>query len=118
MPLHTELTGNPDVVRLSASALDRREQDCPAFAAAKAYPAMRPVVRDRRRYPPWASFPLGLVVAALDSVELDGADPDAAVARAVEESRDPVHRGVARWIRHACHTYVETSESLAAELAA
>ncbi|MBG0823924.1 PD-(D/E)XK nuclease family protein [Planomonospora sp. ID91781] len=118
MPLRTELTGNPDVVRLSASALDRRERDCPASAAAKAYPAMRPVVRDRRRYPPWASFPLGLVISALDFVECDGYDPDVAAEMAVEESRDPVHRGVARWIRHACRTYVETSESLAAELAA
>ncbi|MFC4061988.1 PD-(D/E)XK nuclease family protein [Planomonospora corallina] len=118
MSLQTELTGNADVVRLSASVLDRRERDCHAFAAAKAYPAMRPVARERRRYAPWATFPMGLVMSALDAVEFGGADPDIAVGRAVEESRDPVHPGVTRWVLHACHTYLETSESLAAELAA
>ncbi|GAA3159951.1 hypothetical protein GCM10010466_58480 [Planomonospora alba] len=118
MSLQTELTGNPDVVRLSASALDRLEQGCRASAAAKARAAMRPVARERRRYAPWADFPLGLVMAALDAAEFEGADPDIAVGRAVEASRDPVHPGVVRWVLHACQTYLETSESLAAELAA
>ncbi|GAA4232175.1 hypothetical protein FHR32_007596 [Streptosporangium album] len=115
MTLRSELIGNPDIIRLSASMLDRREGDCGDFAAAKARPDVRPQVFERRRFAPWESFPLGLVMRALDAVEFDGADVEGAVRRAVEDNRDPVHPGAARWILHACRTYLETAESLAAE---
>ncbi|WP_406314208.1 PD-(D/E)XK nuclease family protein [Streptosporangium sp. NBC_01639] len=115
MTLRSELVGNPDIVRLSASMLDRRESDCGDFAAAKARPDVRPQVFERRRFAPWESFPLGLVMQVLDAVEFDGADVDEAVGQAVEGNRDPVHPGAARWILHACRTYLETAESLAAE---
>ncbi|SDG27623.1 PD-(D/E)XK nuclease superfamily protein [Sinosporangium album] len=115
--IRSELTGNPDIIRLSASMLDRREGDCREFVAVKARPEVRRRAYERRRYAPYDAFPLGLVMAALDAVEFEEADVDAAVAQALAENRSPVHPGAARWIRHACRTYVETSESLAAELA-
>lgn len=115
MTLPPELVGNPAVVRLSASMLDRREGDCRDFAAAKARPDVRSQVFERRRFAPWEDFPLGLVMRVLDAVEFDGADVAAAVTQALEDNRDPVHPGAARWIRHACHTYLETADSLAAE---
>ncbi|MEV0423366.1 PD-(D/E)XK nuclease family protein [Streptosporangium canum] len=115
MTLPSELVGNPAIVRLSASMLDRREGDCRDFAAAKARPEVRSQIFERRRFAPWEGFPLGLVMRVLDAVEFDGADVDAAVTRALADNRDPVHPGAARWIRHACHTYLETADSLAVE---
>ncbi|MEV4189264.1 PD-(D/E)XK nuclease family protein, partial [Streptosporangium canum] len=115
MTLPPELVGNPAIVRLSASMLDRREGDCRDFAAAKARPEVRSQIFERRRFAPWEGFPLGLVMRVLDAVEFDGAEVDAAVTRALEDNRDPVHPGAARWIRHACHTYLETADSLAVE---
>ncbi|WP_283133163.1 PD-(D/E)XK nuclease family protein [Rhizohabitans arisaemae] len=116
--LHTALTGNPGTVRLSASMLDRSADDCGDFAAAKARPQMWPSTGGRRRYAPWETFPLGLVMSVLDAVEFGGADPAAATAAAIEGNRNPVHPGAAAWIAHACDTYLEAAESLAAELAA
>ncbi|GII91523.1 PD-(D/E)XK nuclease family protein [Sinosporangium siamense] len=115
--VRSELTGNPDIIRLSASMLDRRESDCHEFVAIKSRPEIRQRVWERRRYTPWEAFPLGLVMAVLDAVEFEDADVDATVTRVLDDNRSPVHPGAARWIRHACRTYAETAESLAAELA-
>ncbi|MEV4376049.1 PD-(D/E)XK nuclease family protein [Streptosporangium sp. NPDC049644] len=116
-PPSTEFTGNPDVVRLSASLLDRRDGDCGDFAAVKARPKLWPRVSERRRYAPWETFPLGLVMGVLDAVEFEGTPIDEALPRVLGNARDTVHPGVANWIEHACHTYLEVSESLAATLA-
>ncbi|GIH68122.1 PD-(D/E)XK nuclease family protein [Sphaerimonospora thailandensis] len=111
------LTGNPQIIRLSASMLDRRQSDCRDFAAIKSRPQVRPRTYDQRRYPPWVDFPLGLVMSVLDAVEFDGDEIDRALDKVTKESRDRLHPGVASWIRHACHTYRDVADSLAAELA-
>ncbi|MEU0479828.1 PD-(D/E)XK nuclease family protein [Streptosporangium sp. NPDC006013] len=116
-PPSTEFTGNPDVVRLSASLLDRRDGDCGDFAAVKARPKLWPRVSERRRYAPWETFPLGLVMDVLNAVEFEAVPIDEALPRTLGNARDTVHPGVANWIEHACHTYLEVSESLAATLA-
>ncbi|MGN9846930.1 PD-(D/E)XK nuclease family protein [Nonomuraea sp. H19] len=114
----TTFDGNPEVIRLSASLLDRREGDCGDFAAIKARPQLRPQRYEKRRYTPWADFPLGLVMSALDALEFSGDDIDDAIDKVISGSRDPVHPGAVAWIRHACHTYQEVAESLATQLAA
>jgi hypothetical protein len=77
-----------------------------------------PETFERRRYPPWESFPLGLVIAALDAAEFHGTDLDSAVTRALAESRSPLHAGASGWVRHACHEYVRACAWLDDELAA
>jgi hypothetical protein len=77
-----------------------------------------PETFERRRYAPWESFPLGLVVAALDTAEFYGTDLDSAVTQALAESRSPLHAGAESWVRHACHEYVRACSWLDDELAA
>lgn len=113
----TEFTGNFEVVRLSASLLDHREGDCGDFAAVKARPQLWSRVSEKRRYAPWETFPLGLVMDVLDAVEFEAAQVDEALTRTLANTRSTVHPGVASWVWHACHTYLEVSESLAATLA-
>ncbi|GAA0338439.1 hypothetical protein NE235_27920 [Actinoallomurus spadix] len=55
------LTGNAEVIRLSASLLDRRQGDCRQFAAIKLRPHTYPASAERTRYVPWENFPLGVV---------------------------------------------------------
>ncbi|MBB2909866.1 hypothetical protein FHS43_001112 [Streptosporangium becharense] len=117
-PPSTRFTGNPHVVRLSASLLDRRDGDCGDFAAARARPQLWPPVYEKRRYAPWETFPLGLVMDVLNAVEFEAVPVGDALARTLRDARNTVHPGVAAWVRHACHTYLETAESLAAALAA
>ncbi|MEV8631159.1 PD-(D/E)XK nuclease family protein [Streptosporangium sp. NPDC051023] len=116
-PSSTQFTGNPHVVRLSASLLDRRDADCDYFAAVKARPQLWPQPYEKRRYAPWETFPLGLVMEALNLAEFEAAPIEEALTRALGNARNSVHPGVATWVRHACHTYLETAESLAAMLA-
>ncbi|GGK71803.1 hypothetical protein Sme01_08860 [Sphaerisporangium melleum] len=118
LPPDSALTGNPDVVRLSTSLFDRRPDDCRDFAAVKARPHVWPAVYEKRRYAPWESFPLGVVMRALDDVEFDGADADEAVEKAVAANRTPLHPSAAAWVRHAVHTYLEAGEDMDAALAA
>ncbi|MEV7005855.1 PD-(D/E)XK nuclease family protein [Streptosporangium sp. NPDC051022] len=113
----TQFTGNPHVVRLSASLLDRRDADCDYFAAVKARPQLWPQPSEKRRYAPWETFPLGLVMDALNLVEFNGVPADEALASVLGGARNSVHPGVSAWVRHACHTYLETAESMAAVLA-
>jgi hypothetical protein len=103
---------------LSASQLDQTDQQCREFAALKARPQMWPETFERRRYAPWESFPLGLVITALDAAEFDGTDLDSAVTRTLAESRSPLHPGASTWVRHACHEYVRACRLLDDELAA
>ncbi|GAA3121479.1 PD-(D/E)XK nuclease family protein [Streptosporangium carneum] len=112
-----QFTGNPRVVRLSASLLDRRDADCDYFAAVKARPQLWPQPYEKRRYAPWETFPLGLVMDALNLIEFNGVSIDEALTRSLGNARNGVHPGVANWVRHACQTYLETAESLAAMLA-
>jgi hypothetical protein len=110
------LPGEPHVIRLSASALERRGGACGDFAAFKSRPRLRPPVHEPRRYAPWVDFPLGLVTAVLDDVEFDGDEPDEAIAKVLGNSRDRIHPGVASWVRHACDAYLDTADVLAAQL--
>jgi hypothetical protein len=109
------LRGNAEIIRLSASLLDRREGDCRRFAAVKARPQMHADRFERTRYAPWEDFPLGIVMRALDAVEFGAVDPDEATTVAIEENRSPVHPGVAAWIRHAVHGYLRASAQLVAQ---
>ncbi|GAA2866405.1 hypothetical protein GCM10010517_25890 [Streptosporangium fragile] len=117
-PSSTQFTGNPHAIRLSASLLDRRGGECEDFAAVKARPQLWPRVFEKRRYAPWETFPLGLVMDVLNAVEFEAARIDEALTRTLTRARNTVHPGVAAWVRHACHTYLETAESLAAVLSA
>ncbi|TNY37122.1 PD-(D/E)XK nuclease family protein [Thermomonospora catenispora] len=115
---HPGLRGSAEVMRVSASMLDRTERDCADFAAAKVRTGLWPRVPERRRYAPWEDFPLGLVQRALDAVEFEGADPDEAVDKAIAQNRSPVHPGVAVWARHACRAFLQADEWIADELEA
>ncbi|GAA0950912.1 PD-(D/E)XK nuclease family protein [Nonomuraea longicatena] len=108
--------GNPDVVRLSASLLDQRESNCRDFAALKARPKVRSTVRERRRYNSLENFPLGPVTEVLNAVEFDGDEIEEAVEKVLAGGRSVIHPGVETWVRHACSTYLEVAESLAAQL--
>lgn len=112
------MRGRTDVVRVSAGALDRPPGSCREFAAAKVRPKVWPASYEERRYPPLGTFPLGVVMDAVDATEFDGARPDRAIADAISAARDPLHPGAATWVEHAAHTYLEVSQSLAAEGAA
>ena len=94
------------VVRLSASLLDRGDEDCQDFAASKARPLLRPRGYEPPRRAPWVTFPLGLVMDALNAVEFDGVDPDKAVARVLGATRAAVHPGLAVWVASACSAYL------------
>lgn len=80
-------------------------------------PLLWPSVREKRRYPPWESFPLGVVVSAVNMIEFGDLDVDEAVSKAVSMARSPLHPVAAAWVRHACMAYVRASVSLAEELA-
>jgi PD-(D/E)XK nuclease superfamily len=108
--------GRPDAVRLSASLLDRREGQCGDFAALKARPQVFADTSERRRYPPWQDFALGVVMAALDAVEFKGADAAPAVEEAISASRSPLHDGAAVWVRNAVHCYLEGCGDLELDL--
>ncbi|SEG80760.1 PD-(D/E)XK nuclease superfamily protein [Thermomonospora echinospora] len=113
---HPGLRGNSEVMRISASLLDRTERDCADFAALKARTALWPRAFERRRYAPWETFPLGLVQRALDAVEFDGAEVDEAVADVIAGNRSPVHPGVGVWVEHACRAFLQAAEWIADEL--
>jgi hypothetical protein len=113
---HPGLRGNAEIVRISASLLDRTERDCADFAALKARTALWPRAFERRRYAPWETFPLGLAQRALDAVEFDGAEVDEAVAHVIEGNRSPVHPGVGVWVASACRAFLQAAEWIADEL--
>ncbi|TAK69440.1 MAG: hypothetical protein EPO13_06015 [Actinomycetota bacterium] len=121
--------GNLDHVRVSASLLGEvGPGSCAEYLAGKAHPQVWPRRAEwvPRRQPRWESFPLGLVVAAVRSVESGGvpaaadepwsAIADRAVAAAVagDDVRLEVHPAMQRWAEHATETYLDLAESLAA----
>jgi hypothetical protein len=110
------LRGNPRVIRLSASQLDRGNHHFRAFAAVKARPQLWPNGSEPRRYAPWESLPLGVVTAALDLVEFQGLEIDVSVMQALSQHRSPLHEGAGIWVRHACRRYVESAMWLDDEL--
>ncbi|WP_131742587.1 PD-(D/E)XK nuclease family protein [Actinomadura roseirufa] len=112
------LRGEPLVIRLSASALDHDGRQCGDFAALKARPRVWPSRREPARYPPWESFPLGLVMGALDRVESTGVDVGQAVEQVIARTRSTVHAGVRQWVGHACDAYLRAGEWIAEELEA
>lgn len=114
--LHPSLKGPAGVVRLSAGQLDPQDGRCAEFAALRARPKVWPRRFEERRYAPWETFPLGLVMAALDGVEFGGLDADVAVQQVLEGARSSVHPGVAVWVRFAVHTYLEDALWLADEV--
>ncbi|GAA2722873.1 hypothetical protein GCM10010439_16650 [Actinocorallia aurantiaca] len=112
---HSSLKGPAGLVRISASQLDV-QGGCSEFAALKARPRVWPRSFEERRYAPWETFPLGLVMSALDGVEFGGLDAEVSVQKVLEEARGMVHPGVETWVRHAVATYLEDSRWLADEV--
>jgi hypothetical protein len=53
-----------------------------------------------------------------ESGSFDAIGLDAAVGKALKDSRSPLHPGAAGWVRHACHEYVRACRWLEDELAA
>ncbi|MFV2173223.1 PD-(D/E)XK nuclease family protein [Actinomadura sp. LOL_016] len=113
---HEELSGDPGVIRLSASLLDRGDRHCRDFAALKARPKVWPRRRGPRRYAPWETFPLGLVMDALNLTEFGGMPAEDAIEKALGRARSAVHPGVAVWARHAFDAYLRAAEWVAEDL--
>jgi len=115
-PIPDGMHGDPTVVRVSASMLDRMDRRCPSFVAAKAHPAVWPDVFDRRDSP-IESFPLGLVMDALDRIELGDEAPRDAIEAVLRDSQKVIHPLLIRWMHHAVSQYVTASQDLADALA-
>ncbi|MFD0904390.1 PD-(D/E)XK nuclease family protein [Actinomadura sediminis] len=115
---HEELSGDPGVIRLSASLLDRDDRHCRDFAALKARPRVWPRRRGQRRYAPWETFPLGLVMDALNLTEFGDVPAEDAIEKALGRARSAVHPGVAVWVRHAFDAYLRAAEWIADDLEA
>ncbi|RSN57991.1 PD-(D/E)XK nuclease family protein [Actinomadura sp. WAC 06369] len=115
---HEELSGDPGVIRLSASLLDRDDRHCRDFAALKSRPRVWPRRRGARRYAPWETFPLGLVMDALNLTEFGDVPAEDAIDKALGRARSAVHPGVAVWVRHAFDAYLRAAEWIADDLEA
>jgi len=111
------VVGDAEVVRLAGSLLDRGDGQCAEFAALKARPKVVPDAGERR-YAPWETFPLGIVMEIIDSVEFDGAEIEYAMGHVLSGRRSTVHPGTAKWLRHATLAYFAADARLAAGLAA
>ncbi|EFE69834.1 predicted protein [Streptomyces viridosporus ATCC 14672] len=99
------LTGDDRLVRVGPGTGGSEEHTCPAHAAAKARPALRPARRLRLPKPELETFTLGPVVDTVDRVEFHGETPDRALARL--RSRAPaLHPGHLTYAEHAVRTYL------------
>jgi hypothetical protein len=101
------MTGPTNHVRVGTRSVG--EGTCPDFLAAKAHPALWPAERLRARKEKLDTFPLGVLNAALDEIEINGATVAQAVGRAVEETEQEgkrLHPGVLTWARTAVDRYL------------
>ena len=111
------ISGNAEAIRLASSLLDRGDDRCVEFVALKARPKAVADVAERR-YAPWETFPLGIVMEILDAVEFDDADAEDAIKQVISGWRSNVHPGLATWLRHATLAYLAVDAGLGARLAA
>ena len=101
------MTGPTDHVRVGTRSVG--EGTCPDYLAAKAHPALWPAERLRARKEKLDTFPLGVLNAALDEIEINGATVAQAIDRAVEETEQEgkrLHPGVLTWARTAVARYL------------
>jgi hypothetical protein len=101
------MTGSTDHVRVGTRSVG--EGTCPDYFAAKAHPALWPAERLRARKEKLDTFPLGVLNAALDEIEINGAAVAQAIDRAVEETEQEgkrSHPGVLTWARTAADRYL------------
>jgi hypothetical protein len=101
------MTGPIDHVRVGTRSVG--EGTCPDYLAAKAHPALWPAERLRARKEKLDTFPLGVLNAALDEIEINGATVAQAIDRAVGETEKEgkcLHSGVLTWARTAVDRYL------------
>src|SRR5512146_1962249 len=94
------MTGPTDHVRVGTRSAG--EGTCPDYLAAKAHPALWPATPARARKEKLDTFPLGILNAALDEIERNGATAaqaiDIAVEEAAREGKRP-HPAALTWVR-------------------
>ena len=94
------MTGPTDHVRVGTRSVG--EGTCPDYLAAKAHPALWPATGVRTRRERLDTFPLGILNAALNEIERNGATVaqaiDLAVKEAAREGKHP-HPAALTWIR-------------------
>jgi len=101
------MAGSDDHVRVGTRAAG--EGTCPDYLAAKAHPALRPATRARTRREKLDAFPLGILNAAVDEIERNGATVaqaiDLAVAETAREGKRP-HPAALTWVRAGVDQYL------------
>jgi PD-(D/E)XK nuclease superfamily protein len=101
------MTGPTNHVRVGTRAIG--EGTCPDYLAAKARPALWPAAYVRTRPETLDTFPLGIVNAALDEIECNGATIAQAVDLAVEEMAQQgkrLHPAALIWVRTGMAQYL------------
>ena len=101
------MTGATDHVRVGTRSSG--EGTCPDYLAAKAHPALRPATAARTRKEKLDTFPLGILNAALDEIERNGAPTAQAVDLAVEEAAGEgkrPHPAALTWVRAGVAQYL------------
>lgn len=101
------MTGDTNLIRISASSVDEGDLDCPERLAVKARPAVFPQVRPHKPNARYDRFPLGRVMEVLDSHEFTGSTLSDALRR-LDGDQD-LHPGTLRWIGHAAECYVASA---------
>ena len=101
------MTGPTDHVRVGTRSVG--EGTCPDYLAAKAHPALWPATGVRTRRERLDTFPLGILNAAVDEIERNGATAvqaiDLAVEKTAEEGKRP-HPAALTWVRMAVAQYL------------
>jgi hypothetical protein len=101
------MTGPTNRVRVGTRSAG--EGTCPDYLAAKAHPALWPAAPSRARKEKLDTFPLGILNAALDEIERNGATIaqaiDLAVEKAAREGKRP-HPAALTWVRDGAEQYI------------
>jgi PD-(D/E)XK nuclease superfamily len=101
------MTGPTDHVRVGTRSVG--EGTCPDYLAAKAHPALWPATCARTRRERLDTFPLGILNAALDEIERNGATAaqaiDLAVGKTAQEGKRP-HPAALTWVRTGVAQYL------------
>src|SRR5258708_6562123 len=98
------MSGDRGLIRVGPGGVGEEQHTCPAFAAAKARPAMQPLKYTPKVKPALEDFTLQPVTAALDAIEFHGMPVD--VALALPFDGRPLHAGHAQYARHAIVAYL------------
>ena len=109
------MTRNAGLIRVSSRTARADERACPASAAAKARPGVRPRGRDGAPRHGRPEFALGPFMTALDLIEHRKIPMEAALERAAkaEPGRLPAHPGLTEWTRDAVSRYVAAAPDMA-----